>query len=325
METGLVSAILVNWNSGARLAGCLARLEAQTTHPLEIIIVDNGSTDGSLALVTPSREKLRTVKNEYNAGFSRAFNQGLSIARGEYILSLNADVSVQPDFVEELLAALDESPRVGMACGKLLSGAGPEDGRLIDSTGLFVSRQRRPYDRGQGEQDRGQYDDRRIVFGACGAASICRQSMLDDISCNGEVLDEDFFVYYDDADLSWRAQLRGWHCRYQPTAVAWHERGGGDTLRRRSNAPKLAFAQIHALKNRYLMMLKNDSWSGLIPALPAILVNDLARLGYIAIRRPALLGAYAEVWRLRRRALEKRRIIQGRRRISEREMREWFR
>jgi len=139
------------------------------------------------------------------------------------------------------------------------------------------------------------------------------------------VLDEDFFLYYDDADLSWRAQLHGWECRYVPEATGWHERGGGDTLLRSSNAPKLAFAQMHAIKNRYLMMWKNDSWSSLLPALPAILAGDIARLAYIVVRRPALLRAYSEAWRLRRRALEKRQIIQSRRQVSERTMRRWVR
>ena len=149
--------------------------------------------------------------------------------------------------------------------------------------------------------------------------------MLNDVACAGEILDEDFFVYYDDADLSWRARLRGWECRYQPSAHAWHERGGGDTLRKVFRAAKRPFAQAHALKNRYLMMLKNDDWANLWPALPALLIGDLARLGYIVARRPALLRAYVEAWRLRRRALAKRRIIQAGRRVSASEMRAWLR
>lgn len=328
MIPDLVSVILVNWNSGARLATCLRRLEAQTYPSLEVIIVDNDSTDDSLQtardviLSCP----LRIIENNHNAGFSRAVNQALSIAEGEFVLSLNADVWLQDDFVEKLAAGFNEGSRVGMACGKLWSGAGPEDGgRVLDSTGLFLNPWRRPHDRGLGERDIGQYDDQREVFGACGAAAMYRRSMLDDVACAGEVLDEDFFLYYDDADLSWRAQLYGWRCRYVPEATGWHERGGGDTLRRASNAPRLDFAQMHAIKNRYLTMCKNDAWSSLWPALPGLLAGDLARLVYILVRRPALLRAYREAWRLRRRMLEKRRIIQARRRVDEKTMRRWFR
>ena len=328
MQSDLVSVILVNWNSGPRLAACLQRLAAQTYAPLEAIVVDNDSTDGSLAAARsiPLAYSLRIVQNDHNAGFSHAFNQGFQLSNGEYILSLNADVWLEEDFVEKVVAVFGEGPRVGMACGKLWRGAGPQDGRqVLDSTGLFLSRQRRPRDRGQGELDQGQYDDQREIFGACGAASMCRRSMLEDVARDGEVLDEDFFLYYDDADLSWRAQLYGWRCLYAPDATGWHERGGGDTLHRASNAPKLAFAQMHAIKNRYLMMWKNDTWSGLLPALPATLAGDLMRLAYIMVRRPALLRAYAEAWRLRRRALEKRMLIQSRRQVDEIAMRRWFR
>ena len=357
---GLVSVLLVNWNSGTLLAGCLGRLAAQSYAPLEIIIVDNASSDGSLERVgwasgPPSSDAagsigpcarpgpadahkgrcydapvapgppLRIIRNAENAGFSRAANQGIASAAGEFVLSLNADVWLQPDFIAHLVATLGAAPAAGMACGKLFAGDSPAAGHTLDSTGLFLSRTRRPYDRGQGEEDRGQYDDQTEVFGACGAAWLCRRAMLDDVACAGEILDEDFFVYYDDADLSWRAQLRGWGCRYQPAAQGWHARGGGDTLRKAFSAPKRPFAQAHALKNRYLMLLKDDDWPNLWPALPALLVGDLARLGYVALRRPALLRAYADAWRLRQRALAKRRIIQAGRRVGVAEMRRWLR
>jgi GT2 family glycosyltransferase len=337
---GLASVLLVNWNSGTLLADCLRRLAEQTYAHLEIIIVDNASTDGSLDVDVgwapgpppDAREgpcyagsPIRIIRNAENFGFSRALNQGFAVAAGEYILSLNADVWLQSDFIARLVETLAAAPSAGMACGKLFAGDGPADGRRLDSTGLFLSATRRPYDRGQGEEDRGQYDDQTDVFGACGASWLCRRAMLDDVACAGEILDEDFFVYYDDADLSWRAQLRGWGCRYQPAAQGWHARGGGDTLRKAFSAPKRAFAQAHALKNRYLMLLKNDDWANLWPALPALLAGDLARLGYVALRRPALLRAYADAWRLRRRALEKRRIIQAGRRVSVAKMRRWLR
>jgi GT2 family glycosyltransferase len=325
MRRDLVSVILVNWNSGDRLACCLQHLEQQSHDALEIVVVDNGSQDSSLEAAVRRFNGLRVLTNGYNAGFCRAFNQGLAITHGAYDLSLNADIWMQSDFVEQLVSAVQLSPQVGLACGKLLRGTGPEAGRRLDSTGLFLSRQRRPYDRGQGEADEGQYDGRREVFGACGAAWLGRRTMLEDVACEGEVLDEDFFVYYDDADLSWRAQWRGWRTRYQPEAVAWHERGGGDTLRKPSATPKHAFAQAHAITNRYLMVLKNDCWSNLAPALPGMLCGDLGRLGYVAVRRPALLRAYANFWRLRRRALHKRQIILAGRRVHESDMREWFR
>jgi len=323
MIPGLASVIVVNWNSGSRLARCLTALGEQRGASLESIVVDNASVDGSIegAAEWPA---VCIVRNGENVGYCRAVNQGIALARGEYVLSVNPDVWVAPNFVSQLIGGLDELPQVGMACGKLLHGADPQAGRIIDSTGLFLNDQRRPYDRGQGEPDRGQYDGDRDVFGACGAAWACRRAALDDVACAGEILDEDFFAYYDDADLSWRMRLRGWLCRYIPGAEAWHERGGGGDLRRAGTSPKYAFAQRHALTNRYLMILKNDRLGDLAPHLPAILVTDLARLAYIALRRPALLPAFGQAWRLRLRALEKRRLIQAGRRVPAAEVRRWL-
>jgi len=325
MPSQVVSVIVVNWNGGRRLAESLDALAGQTYRPLEVIVVDNGSDDGSLTLAPATRLSPRIIANDHNAGFARAANQGFAAASGELLLSLNADVYPQPTFIEALVEALTSAPEAGMVCGKLYAGSEPANGRQLDSTGLFLNRQRRPYDRGQGETDAGQYDTQMDVFGAPGAACLYRRAMLTDVACEGEILDEDFFVYYEDVDLSWRARLRGWTCRYVPAAAAWHARGGGDTLRRRFRAPKRAFAQVHALKNRYLMMLKNDDWASLAPALPALVAGDLARLAYIAARRPALLRAYADAWRLRRRALHKRAIIQAGRRVSHLEMQRWLR
>jgi len=324
MQSGLISVIIVNWNSGHQLALCLESLAQQTHRPLEIIVVDNASSDGSLAPALAAG-RVQIIRNDINAGFCRAFNQGYAISQGEFIVSLNPDVYLLPDFLARLAERLAGMPAAGLACGKLWRGDSPWAGCTLDSTGLFLSRSRRPYDRGQGQVDRGQFDRAEEVFGVCGAAWIARRTMLEDVRCLGEVLDEDFFAYYDDADLAWRARSRGWQCWYEPRAAGWHGRGGGDTLRKPSRAPKMAFAQRHAVKNRYLMMLKNDTPAGLLPALPRILAEDALRLGYMALRRPALLGAYLDVIRLLPRMLEKRREIRGRRRVPDRFIYRWFR
>ncbi len=323
MQSGLISVIIVNWNSGRQLALCLESLTGQTYHPLEIIVVDNASTDDSLAPAYTAGH-VRVIRNETNAGFCRAFNQGYALSQGEFIVSLNPDVYLLPDFLTRLADLLKERPAAGLAGGKLWRG-GPRAGYTLDSTGLFLSPSRRPYDRGQGQIDRGQYDRTEEVFGACGAAWMARRAMLEDVRCLGEVLDEDFFAYYDDADLAWRARSRGWQCWYEPRAAGWHGRGGGDTLRKPSRAPKMAFAQRHAVKNRYLMMLKNDSLAGLLPALPRILIEDGTRLGYMAVRRPILLGAYLDVLRLLPRMLEKRQEIRRRRWVPDQALYRWFR
>lgn len=324
MPTGLISVIIVNWNSGRQLGRCLECLEGQTHRPVEIIVVDNASTDDSLAPAL-SAGRVQVQRSSSNLGFCRAFNQGLALSRGEFIVSLNPDAYLLPDFLARLGDLLAKKPAAGLACGKLWHGEGLGAGYVLDSTGLFLSRTRRPYDRGQGQVDRGQYDRTEEVFGACGAAWMARRAMLEDVRCLNEVLDEDFFAYYDDVDLAWRARARGWQCWYEPAAAGWHARGGGDTLRKPSRSPKLAFAQRQALKNRYLMMLKNDTLAGLLPALPAILAEDSIRLAYMAARRPVLLGAYLDILHLFPRMLAKRREIQRRRLVPAHAVSRWFR
>jgi GT2 family glycosyltransferase len=148
--------------------------------------------------------------------------------------------------------------------------------------------------------------------------------MLADVAVEGEVFDEDFFAYYEDADLGWRTRLRGWRCVCAPQAVAFHARGGGDTLRRAFSAPKRRWVQAHALKNRYLMIMKNDLRDDLLRDLPWILRYDIPRLAYAALRAPGALAGLRTAWMMRPRMLHKREIIQARRRASLAEIRAWF-
>lgn len=327
MQDPLVSIVIVNWNSGDFLSQCLGALAGQTYAPLEVIIVDNGSSDASLAWASTLVEEMgaSVIQLGTNTGFAPAFNRGYALSHGECVLSLNADVRLEPDAIAGWVGALARHPEAGLACGKLWRDKHSTERPLLDSTGLFLSRARRPYDRGGGEEDVGQYDRAGEVFGACGAAWAARRAMLEDVRCLGELLDEDFFAYYDDADLSWRARLRGWTCWYEPAARGWHARGQAETLHKRSASPALEAAQRHALKNRYLMMLKDDTLAGVAADLPFILAGDVARFGYLLLRRPSLLSAYGDVWRLRRRMVEKRRHIQGRRVVADHQIRSWFR
>jgi GT2 family glycosyltransferase len=145
--------------------------------------------------------------------------------------------------------------------------------------------------------------------------------MLEDVSVAGQYFDEDFFAYYEDADLGWRAQLLGWECRYAPRAVAHHVRAGGDTL---SSARRNRPGQIHAIKNRYLMLVKNDLVTHFLLDLPLIVINEIPRLLYILLLAPSLGKGILEFFRLLRPMLHKRRIIQERRLASPSYMRTWL-
>ena len=324
-----VSVIIVNWNHGEFLADCLDALLAQDYAPFDVTIVDNGSQDGSPAWVLDHYPDIRLSTHAYNRGFSWAFNWGVKNSVGDYVLSLNPDVVTSPGFLSEMVSVMQHADRVGAVAPKLLSA---EDPALLDSTGLFVDRRRRPYDRGQGEADRDQYDSSQgaasqgtpQVFGACGAAALYRRTMLEEVALDGEYYDQDFFAYYEDADLAWRAQSCGWQCHYAPRAVATHVRGWGDALRLKGHAPKESTGPRLALRNRYLMTVKNDRLIDFLVDLPRILAAEVPRLGYAAVTRPAVLLGLWDLIRALPSALRKRRLIQERRTVDPESVRRWF-
>lgn len=311
MSNPRVLVVIVNWNHGKFLRECLDALQNQDYSALQIIIIDNGSTDGSAELV---RREYPDVQLHYlteNIGFSRAFNRAARSTDDPFVLSLNPDVTARPEFITELVAAIIQDERIGIAAPKLLRADEPT---CLDSTGLFINRTRRPYDRGQGELDQDQYNCEIDVFGACGAAALYRRAMLEDTSIEDEFFDEDFIAYYEDADLSWRAQLNGWSVIYTPGAVGTHIRGWGDTLSKQRR--KDALGPRLALRNRYLMTIKNDSLCGFIYDLPAIIAAELPRLVYTVFVYPkALLGLWDFV-KLYPSAQRKRKYIQKKRTVD---------
>ena len=329
MPRPTVSAIIVNWNHGHVLGQCLDAILDQDYANLDVTIIDNGSTDGSPGRLAQSRRRARLHRFPNNRGFSRALNWGVDHTASDYVLSLNPDVIARRDFVTELVQAATFDERVGAVAPKLLRA---EDPAILDSTGLYIDRRRRPYDRGQGQIDRGQYDSRCEVFGACGAAALYRRAMLEDVQLRratgsrrgGEYFDEDFFAYYEDADLAWRAQLRRWRCVHAPSAVAAHARGWGDTLRKRRFASSSPRGPRLALCNRYLMTIKNDTGRHVLVDLPQMLAAELPRLAYAAFTAPAVLLGIVDLARQTRRALEKRRHVRSNCTADETAVRRWF-
>ena len=324
--SGLVSVIIVNFNGETYLASCLEALVRQRHAQLEVIFVDNASGDNSLQEIDVFRRKhpelnLHLIANAENLGFCRGNNQGIAAAGGEFVLVLNADVRLEPNWISELVRLMRSDPTIGIALGKLLSGHDPTK---LDSTGIAISKTRRASDRGQREEDRGQYDRQEEVFGASGAASLYRRSMLEAIKyppC--EYFDELFFAYKEDVDLSWRARLHGWRCVYFPKASGYHFRNWGRGTRKR--IPR--WVRCHSLKNRYLMLLKNERFDTLLPGLFHVLAYEAISIGYILFREPYLLKAFWLIIRCSSAILQKRRLTQaGVSRTGSREnLLPWFR
>jgi len=319
----MVSVLITTYNSASVLQACLDSIVQQDYPSIEIVIVDNDSTDETRSILGRAGSRLRVVYNEFNTGFAAAQNQALAEARGDWLLSLNPDVMLSRDFISKLLAAGEADARIGAVCGKLLRWKpveATERTQIIDSTGIYFLRNLRHLDRGSDEPDRGQYEQEEYVIGATGAAALYRRKMVEDISVDGEFFDEDFFAYREDADVAWRAQLLGWRCVYTPRAVAWHVRRV--TPERFKELPDVI--NRHSIKNRFLMRAKNISLPLYLRLLGPIKLRDTLIFGYCLLFRPTLLSGLSVLWKRRAAIREKRAWIQSRRRISDREMARWF-
>ncbi len=219
----LASVVIPNWNGAQHLPVCLDALRAQTHTDLEVIVVDNASTDESQALLSREYPEVRVLALSRNLGLTGANNAGFRAARGEVLVSLNNDTEVDPHFVEALAGALRAHPEAGMAAAKMLLFDRRD---TIHSAGDGYGLDGIPFNRGVWQRDEGQFDEPGWIFGGCGGAVAYRRSMLDDIG----PFDETFFMYCEDVDLNWRAQLAGWRCWYTPEAVVYHKlsaTGGG--------------------------------------------------------------------------------------------------
>jgi GT2 family glycosyltransferase len=309
-----VSVNLVTFNSAAHIAACIESLQRQTLTDFRIRILDNASRDGTLEAVRSVDAELFT--SPVNTGFARAHNTLIRDFESEYVLVLNPDTVLRPDFIEQLVRALDARPDAASASGKLLR----MDGVTIDSTGITMLRNQRHLDRGADEPDLGQYDRPEDIFGASGAAAMYRRSALEDSRLSEEYFDEDFFAYREDADLAWRLRLLGWNSIYVPSAVARHERRV--TPERRSQLP--GFINYHSVKNRFLLRLNNMTPSLYKRDFWRITARDAMVVSYVMLREWSSAPALAYVVRHLPRLLRKRRLIQSKVRISAEELARWF-
>lgn len=314
-ERLIVSAVVVTWNSAADLQRCLEALAAQTV-PCELIVVDNASADDSAAIA--ARYAPKVIRNPVNRGFAAAVNQGIAASSGAFIQLVNPDCFLHRDYCERLLPAF-EGERLGMAAGKLLLADTPS---LIDSKGIRMTRSGRHLDIDQGEPDvaPASAGDPVEVFGVSGAAAMYSREFLDDVAIEGEIFDEDFFAYREDADLSWRGRIFGWRAMYVPAAVAHHVRRVTPE-RRRSLPPSI---NMHSVKNRFLLRLKNEGPHLALRNLPFELGRDLVTIAAVLTIERTSLPALGWLWRNRKRIASKRRVIQSRRRVSDRALAGWF-
>lgn len=318
-----VSVTIVTYNSGRFIKRCLESVLEQQYPFKEIIVVDNNSTDGTMDILERFEDRVRVVYNEENIGFAAAQNQAIGLARGGWVLTLNPDVLLLKGFIEALVTAGNIDPRVGTVCGKLLTMTAtfdfPEQ-PLVDSTGIYFTPNVRHLDRGSLEVDNGHFSNFEFVFGATAAAALYRREMIDDISISGEFFDSDFFVYREDADVAWRAQLFGWKCLYAPNARGYHVRKALPGNRRALPAE----INMHSVKNRFLLRMKNMSWDLYRRNFFSITARDVVVISCCLLWEHTSLRAFPFLFRKWKDVISKRREIMARRRVTSDYMASWF-
>lgn len=364
-----VSLILVTWNSAPFLPRCLEGIARQSFNDIELIAVDNASADDTLDILRGRFPAAIVIENATNDGFSRAVNQGVARAGGEFVLLLNPDAYLHEDYVAKLVEAFERAgDTFGAASGKLMRAEGfaIAPTALVDSKGIRMTRSGRHFDIGQGrrdgEDDRGLMDPgaripdpgaripdpgSRIdearntlsaagggpgtgirdpgsvqeVFGVSGAAAMFRMSFVRDVAlADGQFLDEDFFSYREDADVAWRGRLFGWRAMYVPDALAWHVRTV--TPKNRRQVPPSV--NMHSVKNRFLMRVKNEGLYLALRNAPFEIARDLVTIAAVLTIERTSLPALSWLWRNHKRIHAKRREIQRRRRVSDRALARWF-
>lgn len=296
--------IVPTLNGAHLLSACLDSLVGQTYPNLEVIVADGASTDGTGALLASKYPSVRVLRLRRNGGFSGNVNAGLRAARGDVLCLLNNDAQAETDWVSVCVETLLANPNIGSVASKVLFA----DRRTINSAGDLMGRDGAPRQRGAGEADGSAWDTPGPVFGAMGGAAAYRRAMLADTG----LLDEVFFMYLEDVDLAFRAQLLGWSCLYQPQARAYHigSASGGGVL--------ASFLNGRNLIRLLAKDLPTELWPRLLPGILRYQRNR-ARAALSAWRgsaaRATLRGQLAGLASLPRH-LADRPAIQQRRRVS---------
>jgi len=258
-----LSVVIVNWNSREDLAECLASMVAQTHQDLEVIVVDNGSQDGSVAMVRERYAHFRLLDEGENLGFAEGCNRGIAAATGEWVAMLNNDTVAEPHWAEALVAAAVEGPpELGMLQSLMLFMQKPN---VVNSTGIELDRYGSGVDRGEGAS-RADAQEPAEIFCCCAGAAAYRRSMLEQIKLKSGFFDRQHFMYSEDLDLGWRARLAGWSARYVPNSAVLH-RYHGSSERRGS-----LWLQTLTTTNRVRTLLKNGSLRLIATQSPALLL-----------------------------------------------------
>lgn len=297
-STPSVAVVIPNWNGKEDLPACLDSLLQQTL-PCKIVVVENGSTDGSIELLSQNYPQITVLLQKKNLGFAGGVNVGIRYALEHnftHIALLNNDAVVAPNWLETLVMAIEQDTKVGIVTSKIVHS----DKSHLDSTGDIYTTWGLPFPRGRNENNLNTYDQETVIFGASGGASLYRCEMLREIG----LFDEDFFAYYEDIDISFRAQLAGWQVLFAPQAIAYHQ------ISATSNKLK-GFTTYQTIKNLPWVFKKNVPLSLWPVVFPRLLLAHTLFIGRAILRGHgwyALKGVVVCVYKTPKKLMERHRI-----------------
>lgn len=299
-----ITVIIVNWNGKAYLMQCLDALRRQSVQEVAVMVVDNGSTDGSLDAVRQQFPEATVIALKKNLGFAAASNVAIRSVQTDYIALLNNDAIAHPLWLENLVMALELYPQAGFAASRMLYA---HNHNIIDRAGDGYTTAGAGSLRGRG-QPANAYDRPEWIFGACAGAALYRTSMFRDIG----LFDEDFFLLYEDVDLSFRAQLKGYKCCYVPEAVVYH-------MASRSIGYDSPISVYYGHRNLEWVYFQNMPFSLIVRTIVGHLAYNVAAFAYFAIKGYAeiYLRAKQDSFNLSKTVTDKRRKIQMDRRVKD--------
>ena len=301
-----ISVIIPNWNGRSYLERCLNSLKNQFFSSYEVIVVDNGSTDGSVGFIKNHFPKTRVIAFEENEGFSRAVNEGIMQAKGRYILLLNNDVEADPRLLRNLHEAITASREADFCACRMMDFQSRE---LIDGIGDGFPRKGKAFRIGHGAKYGAPFNRRKRVFGACAGAGFYKKTLFEKVG----LFDEDFFAYHEDADWNFRANLMGYQCFFIPEAVVYHL--GSSTTGSLHNE----FTIFYNIRNMINVIVKNMPTALLFKYSPRILWGQIESFFRYCVAqgywRAYFAGLFSAI-RLAPKMLKKRAEIQRKRSIS---------
>lgn len=303
MHSKLVEVIIINWNGKKFLKGCLDGLKRQTFQDFSIVLVDNGSIDGSVYYVQQNYPEVKIVDLERNTGFCKANNLAVRFVASKYVALLNNDAVPHPDWLNCLMKSMESNPDAGFAASKMLYYENP---KTIDRAGDSYTRAGAGLLRGRGKRT-DKYNKHEWIFGASAGAAIYR---LDMIKKTG-LFDEDFFLLYEDVDLSFRAQLQGYKCIYVPDAVVYHKASG--TIGYDS-----AISVYYSHRNLEWVYIQNMPAGLILKSIFSHIIYDVAAFFFFSARgrNKDFIKAKWDALRGIKKALKKRKQIQKNRTVE---------